>query len=671
MLPPPSLRIRDMRQMEMSENQGIRVLLWIRIVIFLQLSSSEAGLHITSGSSPIQAPLRHNVTIPCFLTDDNRQELDLDLSTASVRWEITPIQGEQHRVYLLTNHVHTPFRPKSHIEQIDFKKGNASLFLQDVQESDEGEYTCSIFITPDKLTATIAVQVSARPAITLSSSEIAVEPEHEKSVICKVNRFYPKAITIRWFKSNKDSSNRSPLDKETCNSVPAENGDGTFNATSLVLVKPSSKAEDGDTYYCLVTHRSFSSDQAVDFILKVEEQPTTFQEWVIAVAVLLAVMVVIPLGIALALYCIGVSPKLLAITGAEYLVHEEKSRLSCMILGFTPKTLSINVYLKRTGDSKKQHIFSCNYLKFEAQEQKDQYRSVEDQPQQQDCPNRTNTLKAEVGLVKLRRLFFLHDCQCNIDITPDISKDEGGELMVEAVHKALKSPKSVSCKLNINGDCLTLSDIMASGTPEYGKELTLSCEFRKYIPGPLQVTWLKKDVMKPDLIIYKDGKICDNRYKHKESEENHIGCDYISSSFLTFLVDIRLDQRKKYVCKVEYPAIKQTKKSKLTTQVIAIPVVGAIMPDPAIPSAGQQMTLSCDICFFYPKEDLTVEWYKENEPLPAPNNEIKVDNNNLYNATSTVTLSLEMKDLGKKFQCKVSHHSMKTPEIREWTMKTP
>ncbi|XP_068115598.1 cell adhesion molecule 1-like isoform X2 [Hyperolius riggenbachi] len=525
MLPPPSLRIRDMRQMEMSENQGIRVLLWIRIVIFLQLSSSEAGLHITSGSSPIQAPLRHNVTIPCFLTDDNRQELDLDLSTASVRWEITPIQGEQHRVYLLTNHVHTPFRPKSHIEQIDFKKGNASLFLQDVQESDEGEYTCSIFITPDKLTATIAVQVSARPAITLSSSEIAVEPEHEKSVICKVNRFYPKAITIRWFKSNKDSSNRSPLDKETCNSVPAENGDGTFNATSLVLVKPSSKAEDGDTYYCLVTHRSFSSDQAVDFILKVEEQPTTFQEWVIAVAVLLAVMVVIPLGIALALYCIG--------------------------------------------------------------------------------------------------------------------------------------------------DCLTLSDIMASGTPEYGKELTLSCEFRKYIPGPLQVTWLKKDVMKPDLIIYKDGKICDNRYKHKESEENHIGCDYISSSFLTFLVDIRLDQRKKYVCKVEYPAIKQTKKSKLTTQVIAIPVVGAIMPDPAIPSAGQQMTLSCDICFFYPKEDLTVEWYKENEPLPAPNNEIKVDNNNLYNATSTVTLSLEMKDLGKKFQCKVSHHSMKTPEIREWTMKTP
>lgn len=109
----------------------------------------------------------------------------------------------------------------------------------------------------------------AMPIVTLSHYEVTIAPGNEQSVTCYVNKFYPESVKIRWEKHSA-SSESSALDRETCISVPTKTSDGTFNVTSLMSVKPSSVQEDGDQYFCIVSHRSMKNDHSESFTVKVK-----------------------------------------------------------------------------------------------------------------------------------------------------------------------------------------------------------------------------------------------------------------------------------------------------------------------------------------------------------------------------------------------------------------
>lgn len=636
-------------------------------MIFFLFFRSEAVLQINDKPSHVEAALGKNVTLPCILTDSDQPILHLDLLTASVRWDMRSIDGTVHTVYLLTNRDHTVHRNKSNIEESEFIRGIASLSMGDVLESDEGEYTCSVYVTPYRLTAKISVQVSARPTFTLTSYELSVEPDHERSVVCEVNRFYPKSITIRWFKSSKSSNDRRALDKETCNSVPAENSDGTFNATSLIVVKPSSTEEDGDIYSCIVSHRSFSnSDEELNFTLTVKEQPTT--SGAISTTIVIIILVLILLVVAVAV-CIALfykkAPQILGITGAEYLLHMKKSNLNFFILNFKPKTVNLKVYLKRVNDSKKLLHQICLWKP--SQDKPGHYNHKTND----EIQHLTGADNMEVELEPLspKRSFIFYSCPCTLRITPNIETDDGAELTVEVEHPALKTPILEKCTLKVKGDCLKLSPIITPTNPIHSEEVTLTCNITKYSPGPLHITWLKKDMMKrkPTQDIYKKGETCDGRYSHTP-EEHQEGRVFIYSSSLTFTASVSEDHGQKYICRVYYPALSQNMQRTFDAYVRAVPFLEPIEPTPAIPSAGQQMELSCKILRFHPRE-LTIDWYKEDELVPHTE-DTRVGNHGLYNVVSTLKLTVELEDLGKKFKCKVGHESLEEPKILEWTLNS-
>ncbi|XP_040183920.1 uncharacterized protein LOC120917008 isoform X2 [Rana temporaria] len=598
------------------------------IIFFFLIFRSEAVLQIIDNPSHVEAALGQDVTLPCILTDSDQPILDLDLLTASVRWDMT-LNGTEHTVYLLTNHIYTVHRNNSKIEENEFRRGIASLSMRDVLESDEGEYTCSVYVTPNKWTAKINVQVSARPAIALTFYELTVEPDHERSVVCEVGRFYPKSITIRWFKSSKGSNDRRALDKDTCNSVPAENSDGTFNATSLIVVKPSSTKEDGDIYSCIVSHRSFNNnDEELNFTLKVK------------------------------------APQISSITGAEYLVHMKRSNLNLFILDFKPKTVTINVYLKRVNDSEKRQI--CSW-KSSRENPHQQNRAENDETQPFNIEEADN-MEAKLESQSPKRSLVFYSCPCILQITPNIETDDGAELTIEVQHAALISPISRQCTLTVNGDCLKLSHVITPKHPTHGEEVTLTCNITKYSPGPLHITWRKKDMMKqkPTQDIYKKGETLDGRYSHTPREQQE-GRVFSYSSSLTFTANVSEDHGKIYVCRVYYPALSQNMQLTFDSYVRAVPVLEPIISTPAIPSAGQQMELSCKILRFHPRE-LTIEWYKEDELEPRTGYTTRVDEHGLYNVVSTLELTFKLEDLGKKFKCKVGHESLEDPRILEWTL---
>ncbi|XP_077309558.1 uncharacterized protein LOC143929554 [Lithobates pipiens] len=492
----------------------------------------------------------------------------------------------------------------------------------------------------------------------------------EKLTVCseiKVSHVSPGEEVVQLCKTEEETNDRRALDKETCNSVPAENSDGTFNATSLIVVKPSSTGEDGDIYSCIVSHRSFNnSDEELNFTLTVKEQPTT--SWVSVTTIVVGILVPCLSLVAIAVWIVifyKKAPQISSITGADYLVHMKKSNLTFFILDFKPKTINVSVHLKRVNDSEKHQICLWEFSNEQPGHQNPE-ETIEAQFLNRENVEAVN-LKAELEQLSPKRSFIFYNCPCILRITPNIETDDGAELTVEVQHPALKTPISQQCTLKVKGDCLNLSPIITTKDLIHGEEVTLTCNITKYNPGPLQIIWLKKDMMKqkPTKVIFKKGETCDDRYSHTP-EEHQEGRVFSYSSSLTFTANVSEDHGKIYICRVYYPALAQNKQLAFDTYVRAVPVLEPIKYKPAIPPLGLQMELFCNILRFHPQE-LTIEWYKEDELVPHTLHK-RLDEHGLYNATSTLKLADELEDPRKTFRCKVAHVSLEHPKIVEWTL---
>ncbi|XP_077309671.1 uncharacterized protein LOC143929634 [Lithobates pipiens] len=631
---------------------GGKFLVWNAMIVLILISLpflgyTQTALKIMDSPSPVEALLGHNVTIPCVLTDKNQPQrvLDLDLSTDSVRWEMISLSGSERKVYLLRNGHHAPYRQKSNVEENEFKSGNASLTLYNVQKTDEGKYVCDVVVAGITLTAVLKVEVSAMPIVTLSSYKIMTQPGNEQSVTCYVHKFYPESVKIRWEKRSA-SSEITALDKETCNSVPTQADDGTFDVTSRMSVKPSSVHEDGDQYFCIVSHRSLKNDYAEGFTVTVKEPPTNLPAIITPTLTL-----VIILATSLYLYFMKLPPKILDIAGIDNLIHGKSANLSWMVSGFKPRNIEINVYLER-GDQRRK-IGSWKYPTPPDQN----YDAVDNQKKGEEI----ELLRQEERIqpIKLNRSFIICTFLCSISITPDKREDKGAELVIEVIHSSLKTPLTKRRKLNIKGDYFS-ARILAPQCLKHGEEVTLTCNITKCDPEPLLITWLKGEQ-----VIYKDGNIQDTRYTHREIiDVPHEGNVLKSSSSLTFRAKVKEDDGVKYTCKVSYPAIKKILKPCHETFITAQPVVEQITSE----NVGQQMKLSCRVHSFHPKT-IEIKWFKERDELPTTDPEFNLDDDGLYSTSSILMYVPEMEDNGKTLRCQVDHQSLPNAEIREWKLE--
>ncbi|XP_073460103.1 uncharacterized protein [Aquarana catesbeiana] len=85
------------------------------------------------------------------------------------------------------------------------------------------------------------------------------------SVFCNVINFYPEEVEIRWVKLSKGIITSSSLDADVSLTEPIRNSDGTFNVTSDLTVRPYSRDEPGDEFFCIVSHRSLKEEISLDF----------------------------------------------------------------------------------------------------------------------------------------------------------------------------------------------------------------------------------------------------------------------------------------------------------------------------------------------------------------------------------------------------------------------
>ncbi|XP_040183917.1 CD276 antigen-like [Rana temporaria] len=423
--------------MRSAQISGEMIALGLLLTIFCPYMAHSKGIHIEEMNLNMEAWLGQNLTIPCALAKDADQDLDLDLSTVGVRWSKISLNRSKTDVYKFTGHSHEEIRPGSAIDENELKRGNASLTLHHVQRSDEGEYSCTIFVTPNKASDKRNVTVLAKPNITLSITALPIEPGRKESVICEVSKFYPEAVKIQWGKHNKSSGTWSLLDKPTYRTEIQENSDGSFNVSSQLVVEPSSPEENGDVYYCVVTHGSFSHDQNVSFTLIVKElSGISFLEVKMNI-MLIGFAVLVGSAIWLFLYA---SPEVSEIVGLDDLVHMQTSSLTFMVSGFRLKNIEIHLYLKRTDSRVK--IKSWKYplppptIQYKGDPKGGESLSL--------AYNQVgSSLESEIQPLKPRGSFLSYSCLCSTDITPDKDSDEGAKLVVEVIHSAKKKVNSV------------------------------------------------------------------------------------------------------------------------------------------------------------------------------------------------------------------------------------
>ncbi|XP_053305731.1 natural cytotoxicity triggering receptor 3 ligand 1-like isoform X2 [Spea bombifrons] len=118
------------------------------------------AFRVTTNEPVIERLLGQDVKIPCFLSGYETPEVDL--TYVSVQWIRKSPNGSALEVYryeLLRGHeIH---RPGLNVSEEDIKKGDAGLYIPQVQVADDGEYTCIVFYTPDKGEASSTLHVSA------------------------------------------------------------------------------------------------------------------------------------------------------------------------------------------------------------------------------------------------------------------------------------------------------------------------------------------------------------------------------------------------------------------------------------------------------------------------------------------------------------------------------
>lgn len=140
-----------------------------------------------------------------------------------------------------------------------------SITIADVQMSDEGEYTCSIFTMPVRTArATVTVLgVPGKPQI--SGFETAVEEGHKVTLTCTSTGSKPPA-KLHWYRG--DEKLEGPLDI-----VESVADDPTYNVSSELTLEVTS-SDDNALITCAVDHPSLTpGDKRSEQILRVLYSP--------------------------------------------------------------------------------------------------------------------------------------------------------------------------------------------------------------------------------------------------------------------------------------------------------------------------------------------------------------------------------------------------------------
>lgn len=99
----------------------------------------------------VTAFLSNDTSLPCQISGYSTPELDI--KRMAVTWYLKTTGGneEKRRVYSIVAGNSTSYRNGAWLDENQLKKGNATLFLPQIQLNEKGTYICSVTVTPDRV----------------------------------------------------------------------------------------------------------------------------------------------------------------------------------------------------------------------------------------------------------------------------------------------------------------------------------------------------------------------------------------------------------------------------------------------------------------------------------------------------------------------------------------
>ncbi|XP_077309823.1 hemicentin-1-like [Lithobates pipiens] len=649
------------------------------LYILLPLFTVTGALKVTTRTSLLPVLRDENVTIPCDISDVNIGK------PISIIWKRRSENGTEYNVYENIDGKERSYRPGSSMKPMEIRNRNAELRLSRVQFSDEGEYTCQVFNTPDLAEGRATLQVSAPPSADVTPADPTIELGTEKTITCDVHNFYPKDISIRWGQYRKGSSDCEFLEIWTCVKSVLLNPDGTYNVTSLLTLNP--KIEDnGNIYSCIISHRSLRTELSRNVTLTVTERDDT--TGAVITAVVLTILIVFILGLLGFFYFRFMKkdpPILSEITGNDELIDMNRMTLTCQIMDFRPNDIEISVCMRRSGEEMRTiytwrsggHLTPVRISRSDG----GGYEEVVDVEEGGQLMNgfaghEDRPLQLEMTPIISRKKLGAFNCQCSLQITPSYDRDNGAELSVRVKHPALTSPASVHRILNVIGVSPKLLSIMTPERLTHEEQLTLTCPINGFKPRVLSITWLRreKNLRETELVTWNSGNSGSNtipseKYSHRVQENEHEDKSYSFISALTMKPTIREDDGVTYICRTVHPATHHRGDKEQILNVTAVPVLDSIVKGQEVVCVGEKLDLSCRIHSFYPP-DIQVTWYTEDDIIiPSHTTAPLPDNDGMYHVTSASHYTPTRKDLGKKLRCQVQHVSLSRPKPVIWALR--
>ncbi|XP_025934778.1 natural cytotoxicity triggering receptor 3 ligand 1 isoform X2 [Apteryx rowi] len=296
-------------------------------------------------TKPMMFFLNTNISIPCLTSEYSTSQLDIN--NMRITWYLKTQDTDQEKIlftFIAGNHC--PFRVGSYMLESEIKKGNAVLFLTKIQLEETGLYRCQVTVTPDDAQGTASLEVVAQPSVSLFPNEVTIESDKEKTLTCGVRKYYPHSLDIKWIKISKDNQVTTVRGEDICIEASVKNDDGTFNISSKLRVQPSLQ-DNGNVYRCVVNHRSLTDSILLDTTLTVTAPKLDISTLV--GSVIASVVACLLLGLIAFLYIKRykpLPPKIIPFRGSLEMKHLEETVLNYHIMGFHPKPITINFYLK-------------------------------------------------------------------------------------------------------------------------------------------------------------------------------------------------------------------------------------------------------------------------------------------------------------------------------------
>ncbi|XP_043942463.1 uncharacterized protein LOC122813971 isoform X3 [Protopterus annectens] len=467
------------------------------ILIFLItfFSSSRATLTATTTSSHVKARIGSDVLLNCQF---NTGQSQIDLKLLAVSWFL----GHE-RVATYDDKL-TTYRPSVAMSVDELQNGNASLLIKGTKVTDEGTYICKVIYTPERDQSQLTLSTEAPPTVNILSQAV-VKNEHSFLRASAVG-FYPKQITVLWFRDGKSMNNPTFQKSEM-------NDDGTFNINSYLTFVPTD-SDSKITFSCRVIHTSLPEPIQRDFQL-----------------------------------IFGVSPKV-KIHSSPFVKNVEQT-LKCEVTGFYPETIALN-WLKngqrvdRKNTNKDGTYNVEGYYSFTPNE--------EDEGSEISCEVQHETLQQPFSQKIEVKVISKPDAGLNTALIVGLVLCFLLLLLICVIAGALVYKRK-------NGNMLTVKTDPSPVKFPLGSDAVLNCHFD--VQKPVQVKYLAIEWrLKPDKPLIK----YDNNITIYGREAKMFPDEFVKGNASLLLPSIKVTDQGDYLCRIIYNPNNEESSVTITTE---------------------------------------------------------------------------------------------------------